>query len=91
MKNINTKRQKDRDTKRPVDLSQKPKAKRDIKAINSEKSAVRGQRQRGEIGTRLDLPEIGQFCYRLSAADLRWLKKRKKTFQKNNGKTDKQE
>jgi hypothetical protein len=43
-------KQKDRDTKRPVDLSQKPKAKRDIKAINSEKSAVRGQRQRGEIG-----------------------------------------
>ena len=45
--------------------------------------------QRGEIGTRLDLPEIGQFCYRLSAADLRFLKTRKKTFQKNNNKTDK--
>jgi hypothetical protein len=41
--------QKDRDTKRPVDLSQKPPAQRSIRAINSEKAAVAGQRRRGEI------------------------------------------
>jgi Ni/Co efflux regulator RcnB len=42
-------KQKDRDTKRPVDLSQKPPAQRSIRAINSEKAFVNGQRMRGEI------------------------------------------
>ena len=42
-------KQKDRDTKRPVNLSQQPPAQRDIRTINKEKEAVSGQRRRGEI------------------------------------------
>jgi hypothetical protein len=46
-------KQKDRDTKRPVDLSQKPKAQRSIRAINSEKAAVRSKDARRDNESRI--------------------------------------